>query len=458
MLKKLLLLLVIFLHPQSPRLPGPGGESRVSPPVVNTSNSGALSSNTATVTFTAPSAQFGIVAHLIANGTATFASVFDCAGAGPCTTPGTDWFNFSDPAAVCTTTNGQTTCEVYVCQSHLASGSSAITLNTSSGGTTPQVDVEIITGMSGYSCLDQIGHNSNGASTNPTVTTTGNVSNGTEFVIGSARSSANVSAGSGYTSIQAPIATVMTEGSNTAPASGGTATAPWSASSGAWNAQISTWSTSAITPQRAQLDARCINLANATTVTCSMSIFANDTIIVHSYHSSTVASDSFADCTGSSACGASTDTLVASNGCTTANSRIVCEYYICQSALPAGTVAVTLTTAAGSTNRTVEAEAWRGLATSGCFDTSGTGSNAASTNPTATTSGNIAGNNELLIGWCETGSAPTAGTGARQISIQSNSVSGEYYSASPTSGATATAAFSAGSSSWIALASAWKSQ
>src|SRR5262249_283690 len=98
-MKRLLLLLLApaMLPAQPARRPGPAGESRATPPAVNTSASGTLASNTVNLAFTAPAGQFGLVVHVDIAGTgASIATIFDCAGAGPCTTPGSDWFSWSD--------------------------------------------------------------------------------------------------------------------------------------------------------------------------------------------------------------------------------------------------------------------------------------------------------------------------------------------------------------------------
>jgi hypothetical protein len=461
-MKKTLLILLSLLAPlallaQTSRIPGPAGEFLGTPPVINTSvssDSGVTGASTATLNFTAPSGTFGIVAHVNGAAPNTFSSAFDCAGAGPCTTPGTDQLNLSGP---CVNTT-YFACELYVCQSRLASGASSITITVGSSAGQYVVEVEVITGEAVSGCMDQFASSNNAGSANPSITTAANIQGYPELLIGAMRAATTLTAGSGFSNIQSIGSgpRFLSEKRTQPPAHGATATASWTATSGGWAGTVSSWSPGFIS-QPPQLDNSCLTTGTTTQIHCSIpNYLAGEALVLHLYMATTATFGSIQDCTGSSACSGSTDTLAASFACATINARQLCEYYICTSALSSGAVDFTFNTT-GSGTRYVEAETYQGMKTSGCSDTTGSNFNAASANPTSTTSGNIATGTELLLGFAASGTAPSATSTTQKIQLNGGFITVRSLSA-PTAGSPATIGVTSSSSSWAMMNSAWKSR
>ena len=165
---------------------------------------------------------------------------------------------------------------------------------------------------------------------------------------------------------------------------------------------------------------------------------------------------SLLDCSGSSGCGSSTDTLAAGIPCTSLNGGNggVCTYYVCSTAL-SGTGTVTLNESAGGGGwDSWDVEVWTGGASSSCLGTTGTAGNSTA-NPSVATSGSIAASGELLTGQAEDLSALTAGL----TSIYHSGGGVDYlteYTTNPTSGSAATATWTATSERWVSSVEAWK--
>jgi hypothetical protein len=206
-------------------------------PAVNSSALAHGFSKTATVNFNAPSQGFGIRVAIFNNATSTVSSIKDCAGSSACTSTVDPTFS---PANQCATTNGQTFCEYFVCQSSLSAGANSLTTVMSVDFQQLYVEVDVLTSLAQSGCLDQRRYVGFTTGADPSISTTGNIAQRNELVMSTLGDTVAPTVGSGYRQ------TVLSGGflgeySDTPPTVGVPATATYHAASGNWKGVISTW-------------------------------------------------------------------------------------------------------------------------------------------------------------------------------------------------------------------------
>lgn len=165
---------------------------------------------------------------------------------------------------------------------------------------------------------------------------------------------------------------------------------------------------------------------------------------------------SLKDCAGSTACGSTTDTFVPAHACATLVSNYtMCSYVICNSTLASGTSAFTIAMSVNPTGHLyTETHILKNANTSTCHDTDGVNQGSGAS-PSVSTTGNIAGTNELVLGLAKDGAGITPGTGYTLVNFTTN-LSATSSNSPPASGAPATATWTGSAGQWFGMVDVMK--
>jgi hypothetical protein len=224
---------------QEARTPGIGGTaySAAAAPVVAAFGLAHSNGVAVTATWTQPAGAVLLDVQMFVNlGSLTISSLKDCAGSSACGGSSTDTFT---DAVTCTTLNGKTLCESYICVSALSAGASAITFTPSSLGTNIYVSINAITGAKATSCLDQTGTAASVGTANPHVTSAGNIGFLNELVIATSASTTTPTAVSPFSQVQVSGGFLIEKAAS--PTQGAPVTANVSAASGTWEMMLTSW-------------------------------------------------------------------------------------------------------------------------------------------------------------------------------------------------------------------------